>query len=260
MRNIGKNIRQLRCKRNMTQDELAEALFVTRQTVSNYETGKSRPDVEMLIKISDVLGTDIQQLIYGPEPARLTKETKRLIIGAAAALVLLAALTILSPIVKEYRAMTYLSGYSFLLHGTLRPLMWLCMGWTLAQLLGMALKQQPLKSPWVIHARRAAVTAVTLCLVIVFAYVLVIAVDDWLYANHIRGVWEETTYEANGVTVPTTSWGNLPLPLPKWFRTLAGSLLLVFTRYWPVLLLSGGALWLLGFPPERKKQKITQTE
>ena len=55
MRDIGKNIRQLRTAKNLTQDELAEKLFVTRQTVSNYETGKSRPDVEMLVKISDIL-------------------------------------------------------------------------------------------------------------------------------------------------------------------------------------------------------------
>ena len=40
MRDIGKNIRDLRIRSNMTQDELAQKLFVTRQTVSNYETGK----------------------------------------------------------------------------------------------------------------------------------------------------------------------------------------------------------------------------
>ena len=42
MRDIGKNIRSLRVKRNMSQDQLAEALHVTRQTVSNYETGVSQ--------------------------------------------------------------------------------------------------------------------------------------------------------------------------------------------------------------------------
>lgn len=42
MRDIGKNIRTLREKKGMTQEELAQALFVTRQTVSNYETGRSR--------------------------------------------------------------------------------------------------------------------------------------------------------------------------------------------------------------------------
>ena len=69
MRDIGKNIKQLRLQQKMTQDELAERLFVTRQTVSNYETGKSRPDVDMLVKISEVFHTDLQQLIYGPEAA-----------------------------------------------------------------------------------------------------------------------------------------------------------------------------------------------
>lgn len=39
MRDIGKNIKELRCARGLTQEELAERLHVTRQTVSNYETG-----------------------------------------------------------------------------------------------------------------------------------------------------------------------------------------------------------------------------
>ena len=42
MRDIGKNIKQLREGKGMTQEALAERLFVTRQTVSNYETGVSQ--------------------------------------------------------------------------------------------------------------------------------------------------------------------------------------------------------------------------
>ncbi len=42
MRDIGKNIRDLRCMRGMTQEQLAEKLFVTRQAVSSYETGVSQ--------------------------------------------------------------------------------------------------------------------------------------------------------------------------------------------------------------------------
>ena len=59
MRNISKNIKDLRIRSGLTQDGLAEKLFVTRQTVSNYETGKSRPDIDMLMQIAEVLGTDI---------------------------------------------------------------------------------------------------------------------------------------------------------------------------------------------------------
>lgn len=65
MRDIGKNIKALREKKGMTQEALAEALFVTRQTVSNYETGRSRPDLDMLVKIADVLGADVNQVLYG---------------------------------------------------------------------------------------------------------------------------------------------------------------------------------------------------
>ena len=41
MNDIGKNIRFLREQRKLSQDQLAESLHVTRQTVSNYETGVS---------------------------------------------------------------------------------------------------------------------------------------------------------------------------------------------------------------------------
>lgn len=41
MRDIGKNIRALRIRKKLSQDQLAQVLHVTRQTVSNYETGVS---------------------------------------------------------------------------------------------------------------------------------------------------------------------------------------------------------------------------
>ncbi len=65
MRDIGKNIREARIRRGWTQEEMAERLYCTRQTVSNYEQGRSRPDVETLTKIAEVLGTDATELIYG---------------------------------------------------------------------------------------------------------------------------------------------------------------------------------------------------
>ena len=55
MRDIGKNIRYYREKKGYSQEQLAQLLFVTRQTVSNYETGRSRPDVETLVKLAGLL-------------------------------------------------------------------------------------------------------------------------------------------------------------------------------------------------------------
>ena len=67
MGNVSLHIKLFRKKKGMTQDELAERLFVSRQTVSNYENGKSHPDIDMLIKIANILETDVNSLIYGDE-------------------------------------------------------------------------------------------------------------------------------------------------------------------------------------------------
>ena len=42
MREIGKNIKDIRESKQMTQEDLAAKLFVSRQTISNYETGVSQ--------------------------------------------------------------------------------------------------------------------------------------------------------------------------------------------------------------------------
>lgn len=67
MANIGKHIKKFRMQKNMTQDELAEKLFVSRQTISNYENNKSHPDIEVLVKIADIFETDVNTLVNGEE-------------------------------------------------------------------------------------------------------------------------------------------------------------------------------------------------
>lgn len=66
---IDKNIRSLRKAAGLTQEQLAQKLFVTRQTVSLWETGKSRPDLEMLEKLAHCFQVDLLQILYGPEYA-----------------------------------------------------------------------------------------------------------------------------------------------------------------------------------------------
>ncbi len=62
---INKNIRFFRENKNMTQAELAEKLYVTRQAVSNWENGKTEPDIDTLNKIATVLEISVEELIYG---------------------------------------------------------------------------------------------------------------------------------------------------------------------------------------------------
>ena len=65
MSNIGKNISKFRKEQEMTQDQLAERLHVTRQAVSNWENGKTQPDVETLEQLAECFGVSVEMMIYG---------------------------------------------------------------------------------------------------------------------------------------------------------------------------------------------------
>ena len=60
-----KNLKRLRTAKQLSQDALAGQLYVTRQTVSGWETGRTQPDIETLVKIAQVLEVDVEELIYG---------------------------------------------------------------------------------------------------------------------------------------------------------------------------------------------------
>ncbi len=67
MNPVAKNLKTIRLKAGYTQTDLAEALHVTRQTVSSWETGRSEPDIESLTALAEHLQTDVTSLIYGPK-------------------------------------------------------------------------------------------------------------------------------------------------------------------------------------------------
>lgn len=64
---IGKNMKKIRSEKGMTQEQLAENLHVTRQAVSNWEQGKTQPDVETLSAMAEVFEVPMENLIYGSE-------------------------------------------------------------------------------------------------------------------------------------------------------------------------------------------------
>ncbi len=61
--NIGNEIKKRRAKMNLSQEELAEKVYVTRQTVSNWETEKSYPDIHSVLLLSQVFGTTVDALL-----------------------------------------------------------------------------------------------------------------------------------------------------------------------------------------------------
>ena len=60
---LGKRIRMLRNACGLTQDELASDLFVSRTGISNYETNKRTPDVEMLKKLCERFNVSMNYLL-----------------------------------------------------------------------------------------------------------------------------------------------------------------------------------------------------
>ena len=55
MNELGKRLRAQRAALGLKQDELAARLFVTRQTISNYERGLSEPDLDTLRRLAEAL-------------------------------------------------------------------------------------------------------------------------------------------------------------------------------------------------------------
>lgn len=89
---IGKYLTELRKYYKITQDELASRLGVTRQAVSKWETGVAIPDIELLMRLSDIYGisvndivrADISKIKYQKEivfPEKEKKEKQIAIIG-----------------------------------------------------------------------------------------------------------------------------------------------------------------------------------
>ena len=62
---LGKRLKEYRARAGMTQDELAEKLFVSRQTISSWENDKSYPDIHSLLMLGDVFGVSLDTLVKG---------------------------------------------------------------------------------------------------------------------------------------------------------------------------------------------------
>lgn len=78
---IGERITQLRTEQNIPQAELARLLDISRQAVSKWENDLTSPDTIHLIKLADILDTDIEYLAtgrksYGRRPPVVIKTTE----------------------------------------------------------------------------------------------------------------------------------------------------------------------------------------
>ena len=68
MMSIGERIADLRKAQNLSQGQLADALDVSRQAVSKWENDQASPDTLKLIKLAEVLDTEVEYLATGRKP------------------------------------------------------------------------------------------------------------------------------------------------------------------------------------------------
>lgn len=149
MRNIGANIRRGRVCRHLTQDDLAQTVHTTRQTISNYETGRSRPDVETLQRLADALGVELTELLDGAPSADARRAAlRRLCLMGTVALMLAGLWIYLHAICLRQYQRGGMAPLAAML--VAEPLLLCALAWTLLQALRMVTRLRPRRcAPWV---------------------------------------------------------------------------------------------------------------
>ena len=88
---IALRICDLRDIAGLTQEQVAGKIGLTRQALSSYESGRTRPDIEMLMRLCEVYNTDLDAILYGT--SRTLKAARRVKTCATSLFILLTALT-----------------------------------------------------------------------------------------------------------------------------------------------------------------------
>lgn len=65
--NIGQQLKSARNKKKLTQEQLSEQIGISRQSISNWENSKSYPDIESLIKLSNIYDLSLDVLLKGDD-------------------------------------------------------------------------------------------------------------------------------------------------------------------------------------------------
>ncbi|MDE6845477.1 MAG: helix-turn-helix domain-containing protein [Lachnospiraceae bacterium] len=190
MADVGKNIKKIRKEKNFTQEDLAERLHCTRQTISNYENGKSAPDIELLIEIAGVLDVEVNDLIYGlKKKENRRKQKAAAVIILVTAIVMLAVIALLMPAAKN--AQKIFNMYpNFLLRVTFRPIALTLFGWGLVETL-IELFEIPMEKVMYKKFARFAYYVLLVCMSVLIFVTLWMGVEmvcEWYMSDKIMKV------------------------------------------------------------------------
>lgn len=252
MANVGKNIKKLRTNCKMTQDTLAEQLFVSRQTVSNYENGKSNPDIDMLIKIAEIFGTDVNALIYGPQipVERKVRKQEYIKLGIVAALFVLTGIGMFlyeKTGLGEWIARHYFYWPTRMMIMLIKPLGYMGIGWAAFQVAGIFFGA---KRPKILQKKPAQICRRVLfgLLILYLAVEIPSLVWDGIDVLHCCWLdWKGIGYSVQHKIFP---WGYFE------FLSDVGYQLLIFNSKYNFIYFLPGIFFWASAPEKREEQKI----
>lgn len=135
MNDFAARLKDRRTALGLTQEALAEKIHVTRQAISNWENGKSLPDLEMLALLSWALEMDVSALLGEQVPPRSRRNLRRALVFAAALALLCLAVRLTFSYLAGLREFVYNGRPQYLYLVLVRPLLWQLGGWTVVAIL-----------------------------------------------------------------------------------------------------------------------------
>lgn len=112
---LGNHIKHYRNEKGLSQEELAERVYVTRQTISNWENNKNYPDINSIVLLSEIFEISIDNLIKGDlekmKKEINSEEVKKLnFYSLMMAILMIAAIISLVPLIK------FIGVYAFIVY------------------------------------------------------------------------------------------------------------------------------------------------
>lgn len=122
---IGDQLKKARLDKNMTQEEVAEKIFVSRQSISNWENNKTYPDIGNVIALSDLYGISLDELLKGndnfmkhlEESTDIVKSNKKLIFFIILALLFMIVMAVFTSFLPEKVFLLAIFGLAVILTG-----------------------------------------------------------------------------------------------------------------------------------------------
>ncbi|MGD8198492.1 helix-turn-helix transcriptional regulator [Lacticaseibacillus paracasei] len=129
---LGSRLKQLRKARGMTQSQLADDLFVSRKTVSSWETGRNQPDLQTICRLASYYQLTVDDLIHQQSVSCADDQRPITWLGPALAIILMGRLgfvalpemLVLSDVVVIALAWLLVSWWQRYMH--LRTIRWAC--------------------------------------------------------------------------------------------------------------------------------------